>query len=104
MEAFSRQEIESKALEILGRYPVRKAAFFGSVLSGRMGQSSDIDMLVEFDPGTPGLDFFGLKTDLEEGFERPVDLMTFNALNRARPEFRGSVQKEAHVFYDRTNA
>lgn len=92
-------EIENVACDILSRYPVARAALFGSAAKGDLRESSDIDMLVEFLPGTRGLDFFGLKVDLEEALRRPVDLITFRALNKAQPEFRTNVEKEARLIY-----
>ncbi len=97
-------EIEEKTIKILERYPVSKAAFFGSVLSERFQNTSDIDMLVEFIPGTPGLEFFGLKVDLEDEFDRPVDLITYKALSGAKPGFKNAVERDAYVFYIRTDA
>jgi predicted nucleotidyltransferase len=83
---------------------VSKAAFFGSVLSERFQSNSDIDILVEFLPGTLGLEFFSLKVDLEDEFNRSVDLITYNALSGAKPRFKNEVERNAYVFYDRTNA
>ena len=49
--------IEQTACEVLAQYPIKRAAFFGSAARMDMTETSDIDMLVEFLPGTPGLDF-----------------------------------------------
>lgn len=94
-------ELEIRACNILRCYPIKKAALFGSAASGLMRTDSDIDMLVEFVPGTSGLDFFGLKLDLEDEFQRTVDLITFRSLLKARPEFKQSVEKGARVIYER---
>jgi predicted nucleotidyltransferase len=99
----TQNEIEEKTIKILERYPVSKAAFFGSVLSESFKNTSDIDMLVEFLPNSSGLDFFGLKVDLEDEFNRPVDLITYNALSGAKPGFKNEVERSAYVFYIRTN-
>lgn len=41
------------------KHHIRKLAFFGSVLRDDFGPDSDVDVLVEFEPGyTPGLAFF----------------------------------------------
>ena len=65
-----------------------------------MNESSDIDMLVELMPNTPGLDFFGLRVDLEEAFGCSVDLITWNALSKAKPNFKRSVESEAKMIYE----
>ena len=92
--------IESIVLDVLRLYPVRRAALFGSAAAGKLRDDSDVDMLVEFAPNTPGLSFFGLRLDLEDALKRPVDLITFRSLAKARPEFRTSVEKEARVIYE----
>lgn len=55
-----------------------KLALFGSVLSDRFSESSDVDILVEFDPQhVPGL--FGIvdmKEELSKSIGREVDLRT----------------------------
>ena len=48
-------EIEQERLsEFCRRYGVRRLLLFGSVLTDRFTDSSDIDVLVEFQPGVPG--------------------------------------------------
>ena len=98
--SFGEMTIESKALEVLRRYPIRRAALFGSAAAGHMNHSSDVDILVEFEPDTPGLSFFGLKLDLEEALDRSVDLLTWRSLAKARPGFRASVERGARVIYE----
>lgn len=81
------------------RHGVRRLALFGSVLRGDFGESSDIDVLVEFAPGsTPGL-----LTIAEMEFElgsllggREVELRTYEDLS---PYFRDSVQSTAVPLY-----
>ena len=93
------KNIEDVACEILIHYPVKRAALFGSAARNEMNETSDIDMLVEFLPGAPGLDFFGLRVDLEEAFGRSVDLITWNALSGAKRGFRQNVESEARLIY-----
>ena len=63
--------------EICRRYHVRELALFGSVLRDDFGPESDVDILVEFQPGaTPGLAFFGMEIELSELLGRRVDLNT----------------------------
>ncbi len=70
-----------KLAEFCRRNHIRKLAFFGSVLRDDFGPDSDVDVLVEFEPGkTPGLAFFGMAEDLEQIFGRNVDLLTFNGV------------------------
>ena len=97
------RDIEIKASEIINRYPVNKAAFFGSILKNDFNAESDVDIIVDFISGSDGLDFFGLKEDLETELQRSVDLITFKSLNKAKSSFKNHVESEAHIFYDREN-
>ena len=75
------------------RYHIRRLAFFGSVLRDDFTPSSDVDVLVEFEPGyTPGLAFFGMQEELTKILGRKVDLNTPNFLS---PYFRKQVQQDA---------
>src|SRR5581483_7060662 len=55
-----------------GAYNVR---VFGSVARGDARPDSDIDFLVDFEPGRDVLDLSGLWLDLEEALGRRVDLV-----------------------------
>ena len=63
-----------------GAYNVR---VFGSVARGESGPNSDIDVLVEFEPGRTLLDRIGLIQDLEDLLGRKVDVVTEKALHRS---------------------
>jgi hypothetical protein len=77
---------------------IRRLALFGSVLRDDFGPDSDIDVLVEFEPGqTPGLRFFGMEIELSEILGRKVDLNTPGFLSKY---FRDEVLAEAEVQYD----
>ena len=76
---------------------IRKLAFFGSVLREDFKPDSDIDVLVEFEPGhVPGFAFFGLQEELAQLLGHPVDLHTPNFLS---PYFRDEVLADAQVQY-----
>ena len=94
------EALESIARDVLIQYPVRRAAFFGSAARNNMSDQSDIDMLVEFLPGTSGLEFFGLHVDLKEAFGRHVDLLTWDALENAKPDFCHNVRREERIIYE----
>lgn len=80
-----------------GKHHIRRLAFFGSVLRDDFSPTSDIDVLVEFEPGhTPGLDFFGMETELSAILGRKVDLHTRGSLSRY---FREQALAESEVQY-----
>jgi len=71
--------------EALARFHVRSLSVFGSVVRGEANPESDIDILVEFEPGAPvGLfEFARLQRYLQEILGRKVDLATPKALHKA---------------------
>lgn len=79
------------------RHAIRKLALFGSVLRDDFRQDSDVDVLVEFEPGhAPGLAFFAMQDELSELFQREVELHTPAFLS---PYFRREVERAADVRY-----
>jgi predicted nucleotidyltransferase len=86
--------------EFCRRHHIRKLSLFGSVLRDEFGPDSDVDVLVEFEPGhTPGLAFFEMQSELSDLLGRKVDLMTPDFLSRY---FRDEVMREAEVQYARS--
>ena len=79
------------------RHHVRRLAFFGSVLRDDFMPESDVDVLVEFEPGlVPGLRFFSMELELSTILGRKVDLFTPGFLSRY---FRDKVLEEAENQY-----
>jgi predicted nucleotidyltransferase len=57
---------------------VKSLYVFGSVLTNRFGDNSDIDMVVDIDSSNPleyADSYFNLKFSLQDLFNRPVDLL-----------------------------
>jgi predicted nucleotidyltransferase len=76
---------------------IHKLAFFGSVLRDDFTPDSDVDVLVEFEPGhAPGLAFFAMQRELSEILGRKADLNTAQDLS---PYFRQEVLDEAEMLY-----
>lgn len=83
--------------EFCKRHRIRRLALFGSVLREDFGPRSDIDVLVEFEPGVrTGLKFFAIQEELSHIMGRPVDLHTPQCLSKY---FRDRVLSEAEVQY-----
>ena len=80
---------------------IRKLSLFGSVLRDDFDPGrSDVDVLAEFEPEVhPGLKFFGYGDELAEIIGRKVDFNTPKWLSKY---FRGKVQREAVLVYERT--
>jgi len=85
--------------ELCRRHHIRRLALFGSVLKGMADETSDVDLLVEFEPGRePGL--IGL-AQIEAELStllggRQVDLRTPRDLSR---HFRDEVLHSAEEQY-----
>jgi len=60
------------------RHHIRRLALFGSVLRDDFRADSDVDVLVEFQPGhVPGLDFVSIEREFSELLKgRRVDMVT----------------------------
>ena len=94
--ALPQAEIE----EFCRRNHIRKLSLFGSVLTPRFRPESDIDVLVEFEPGskTTLFDVAGMELELTEKLGRKVDLRTAGDLSRY---FRDQVVSTAAIQYER---
>ncbi|MFZ1416471.1 MAG: nucleotidyltransferase family protein [Defluviicoccus sp.] len=84
--------------EICRRHHIRKLSLFGSRLKGTARPDSDIDLLVEFEPGhVPGLiALAGIEIELSDLVGRKVDLRTAEDLSRY---FRDEVVRTAEEQY-----
>ncbi|NOY79844.1 MAG: nucleotidyltransferase family protein [Kiritimatiellaeota bacterium] len=95
----SRIDVDQERIaEFCRRRHVRRLSLFGSVLRDDFGPDSDVDVLVEFEPGhTPGM--FGIvamEDELSGIVGRPVDLRTPGDLSRL---FRDDVLANAEECY-----
>ena len=77
---------------------IRRIALYGSALREDFGPDSDIDLLVEFQPGhTPGLLHLAqMELELEDALGRQVELRTPEDLS---PHFRDAVVASARPLY-----
>ena len=89
---------QAQIAEFCQRHHICHLALFGSILRDDFSPQSDIDILVQFEPGhTPGFAFIDLQDQLSELLGRTVDLNTPQALSRY---FLDQVMAEAEVIYD----
>jgi hypothetical protein len=89
---------KDRLIEFCQRNHIRKLSVFGSALRGQLGPDSDIDLLVEFEPGhTPGLfSIVRMEMELSEALGRKADLRTPEDLSEY---FRDEVLEHAEVQY-----
>ena len=89
---------QKKIAAFCRRHHILKLSFFGSVLSDSFGPESDVDVLVEFEPGhVPGLALIRMEDELSALLGgRKVDLVTPKFLN---PRIRQRVEANSRLQY-----
>jgi predicted nucleotidyltransferase len=89
---------QERIADFCRRHHMKRLSLFGSVLRDDFRPDSDVDVLVEFEPGhTPGWEFFGMQEELAGIIGREVDLNTAGWLSRY---FRDEVVARALPIYD----
>jgi predicted nucleotidyltransferase len=84
--------------EFCTKHHIIKLALFGSVLTNQFSETSDVDILVEFEPQhIPGLfAFVGMKEELSQQLGREVDLKTPGSISQS---FREEVLRQSYLIY-----
>jgi predicted nucleotidyltransferase len=82
----------AEILSIAARYGAHNVRVFGSVARAQADEQSDIDFLVEMEPGRSLFDLGGLQSELETALGRPVDVVTEKGL---KARIRARVLQEA---------
>ena len=94
-----------KLIELCNKHMVKELYLFGSILTEKFSDTSDIDLLIQFNQ-IELLDYFDnymeLKEELEQLFMRPVDLVENQAIRN--PIFRKVVEREKQLIYERKSA
>ena len=75
------REKREQILQMAAKNGARNVRVFGSVVRGEADEASDIDFLVEMEPGRSLFDLGGLQADLEEFLGCRVDVVTEKGLN-----------------------
>ena len=86
------QEKRDVILALAARHGARNVRLFGSVSRDEAGPQSDVDILVDLEPGRSLFDLGGLLMDLEDLLGRKVDVVTEKGLHWY---IRDKVLKEA---------
>jgi uncharacterized protein len=76
----------------LKKFGIHSLSVFGSVARDQADENSELDILVDFERPVGLFEFARLKMYLEDVLERPVDLVTPEAL---RQELREDILREA---------
>jgi predicted nucleotidyltransferase len=86
------QEKREDILRIASKRGASNVRVFGSVARGEADSESDIDLLVDLEPGRSLFDLGGLLMDLQDLLDHKVDVVTERGL---RERIRERVLKEA---------
>ena len=85
-------EHRDEILRLARAHGARNLRLFGSAARGDDRSDSDLDLLVEMEPGRSLVDHVALKQDLEGLLGRDVDVVTEQSLH---PRLRDRVLREA---------
>lgn len=91
-----------RIITLCGLHKVKSLAVFGSILTDRFNDQSDVDLLVDFEPvDLEKFDYvsnyFDFRSALERLFNRKVDLIEYG--NHLNPRFKDAVDKKKQVIY-----
>lgn len=89
-------------MEICRRFHVRRLWVFGSILTNRFNDNSDVDFCVDFDKSKINLmdyadNFFDFQYALEDVFGRKVDITEDSAVRN--PYFRQELDETRKLIY-----
>lgn len=87
------EDIRAMVVPLLEKYDMRSASLFGSYARNEADENSDIDLLLEGNPGFRPLNVFGVAEDLFRLSGKRVDV--FEILELDEGEFRDRVLREA---------
>lgn len=90
----------SSITELCKTHKVKSLYAFGSVLTDKFNDESDIDLIVDFEnlPIEDYVDnYFELKFSLEDILKRPIDLLEEKAIKN--PYFKQSINQKKQLVY-----
>ena len=86
------QQYRDRLLELARNNHIQRIRVFGSMVREDAVEESDVDLLVDLEPGADGLDQGGFQIDAQELLGRKVDVVTVNSIH---PLIRDKVLREA---------
>lgn len=89
-----------KIKHLCKKHKVKRLYAFGSVLTDRFSETSDVDLMVDFDTidlKSYADNYFSLKFALENVLRRPIDLLEEQAVKN--PYFKKAVEQQRQLIY-----
>ena len=93
-------QYNAQIADLCRRYSVERLFAFGSVLTDRFNDESDVDLIVDIADESPleyADNYFNLKFGLSDLFSRPVDLLENKALRNA--QMRKHIDESKQLIY-----
>ena|SRR5665213_550703 len=89
-ELLDDESLRAELAAVCERWQLTELALFGSAIRGQMGPDSDVDVLISFvEEARPSLfDLNRISQELEQVFDRPVDVVTRRGIERGRNRAR----------------
>jgi len=86
--------------DLCKKHKVKRLYAFGSVLTDKFSDTSDIDLMVDFESielKSYADNYFSLKFALENALRRPIDLLEEKAVKN--PYFKKAVEQQRQLIY-----
>ena len=91
------EEIRQNILPFIDEYGIKRVGVFGSLARGEATESSDIDLVFDFQKEFGLIALSGLKIALEEKLDKKVDIVEFSSLD---PSISESIKDEVVMIYE----
>jgi predicted nucleotidyltransferase len=91
------EEIKSKILPFVNKYGIRRVGIFGSFARGDAKESSDIDLIFDFEKEFGLFALSGLKLALEDELGKKIDMVEFSSLD---PYISKNIMDEVIMIYE----
>lgn len=98
-KVYTLDEIKAIAHPIAARYGIAALYLFGSYARGEATPHSDLDFRVDRGDLVDMLELGGLFSDLEDSFDKNLDVLTTQMLS---PAFLNSIRREEVLIYARS--
>lgn len=82
--------LRAKKPQLQQRYPLSELGIFGSYARGDFNETSDIDILVDFNDRIDGFDYIRLAHELEDAFHHKIDMVSRKGI---KPQYLPYVEK-----------
>lgn len=92
-EGLDTADIRAMVLPLLEKYDMRSASIFGSYARGEANEHSDLDILLEGNPGFRSLNVYGVAEELHRVSGKPVDVFEISELDDG--PFRDAALRDA---------